>query len=365
MKLAEITATIRVWLYYLAQCVSARVTLLDGVPQGGTVRVRCLLIGEGYLHDYIKTRFVGAHGIVNPGPRESVWKIFRRLTKGRDDFDLCFIVPPLAIKGWAKRHAANAVCPSIGLMTDTADWAQVRGNISSRKRTQVNQFDRSGPPFSILKSREDADLRLFHETMYVPFVRRRFGFAAVVPDLADFRRRIRSGFILFAIRNSKPVGGALLVSFGSILQFRWIGILEADETSTPDGVQTALYYQMLKYANRHGFSRLDLTNNAPFLTDGIYRFKAQWGGVPYPSNEHGREEYLFLGTNQRSIAAYFRDFPLVVRHADGLAALAGIEPGVTVDEAWIQRFRRGYPIRGLNAIIPIGPNAGLLKEIVL
>lgn len=344
---------IRIWLYYVAQWVSARVTVIEGIPRGGTTPVRCLLIGEdSWLHIYIKSLFLAPGESLQTGVRESAWKIWRRLKYGRDTFDVCFIVPPLVLESWVSRNAQETVCQSVSQRVDTTDWEKTRRRMKKRRRTLANRYERDGTRFSIMQSRRDSDLVLFYEKMYVPFTRKRHGSMAHLPSLADFRHFFQSGSVLFAMRNSVPVAGTLLVSHGRILQDRWIGILHGDESLISDGVQAILYYYTLKHAALCGYEALDMTESAPFLVDGVYKHKSEWGACPFPSREFGAEEYLLVGSDNRSVAAFFHDFPLIVRYGDGLAVMAGIPDGSDSDAAWLGEFTRSHALQGLCAVVP-------------
>lgn len=346
-------ARFRLCLYFAAECISRRVTLLVAIPRGGTTRVRCLLIGDSWLHRYLRSQFGDDQQKEPPeSVREPFWKIAARLKAGRSDFDLCFMAPPLVLARWSRKNAEQTVYQSVTQVVNTTDWPTVRSRLSPRRRTQVNRLEREGTAFSVRESRDYSDLVFFYERMFVPFVRSRFGASATIPEMAAFQEHFARGFLLIAMRATEPVGGAFLVSRGKLLEFRWIGILDGDEALLASGVQMALYFHMLKYAVAHEFDQLDLGNSAPFLSDGIYRHKAQWGGLPSPSHEFGAAEYLFLGGGTKAATEFFRQFPLIVKNSGGLGVLAGVPASPPGDLAWADDFSRAHPLDGLRVIIP-------------
>lgn len=366
MKLISIAGIVKNCLYTLAKAVSARVVLLEGVPYGSTQPLRCLLIGEGFLHNYISSKFSHGSDSVGFGKRESFWRIYLRLKNlDRDRIDMCFVVAPRLIRKWVSKGANFQVFQAVGQKIATASWLETKKSFSSRKRTLANGLERDGSSIAYRISMEMKDFLYFYENMFKPHIIKKYSTAAIIESADEMLEHFRQGFLMLLEVNSVRVAGVLLIPKGRTLFYRRMGVLDGNEKLISEGIQSILYFLQIKYAADSDFDSIDLMLSAPFLSDGVYKNKAHWGGLPYGDLSFGPEEHLYFSRNASNIASFFRTFPMIVKQGSSLGVIAGLPEGTEADESWVKSFVKRHPVRGFNALIPVHPTAGLKVPISL
>ena len=96
-------------------------------------------------------------------------------------------------------------------------------------------------------------------------------------------RAFEQGFLLLVLAGDQPVAGALSQRADNHPVFRRTGVLQGEEAHIRRGAQTALYYFQLRLALELGLDAVDAMNSFPFLDDGVFQHKADWGAVTLPS----------------------------------------------------------------------------------
>jgi hypothetical protein len=220
-----------------------------------------------------------------------------------------------------------------------ASWEELRKSFSKKRRQISNDFEAKNG-LSCRISREAADLDLFYHRMFVPHIRRRYGELADVDDYEDVKRAFAGGgLLLFVMSEDRPVAGALSVLAGDVLMFRRTGVLDGDESYVKVGAQTALYYFQLRYAVEHGLAALDTMKSAPFLNDGVFRHKADWGARSFPDDEAERAVFLFPLGPAEKLARFFEINPIIVDEGRGLSAVVGDTTPVAAATEAVQRHQ--------------------------
>ncbi|MEW6271639.1 MAG: hypothetical protein AB1689_20340, partial [Thermodesulfobacteriota bacterium] len=179
----------------------------------------------------------------------------------------------------ARRLGEEIVVPShVPFWLDTARpiAAIVRGppvGRSSRK-DDVRRVRRLGLTVEVCVGA--AEHERFRCELYEPYVRRRFGAAALAIPAHVFRHARRQGWLLLLRRAGRTVAGAQLERWGRDLRILAFGVdLTGD---VPAGLAlAACYYHAISFAVERGFRRLSLGSVRPVLTDGTQRYKRKWG----------------------------------------------------------------------------------------
>jgi hypothetical protein len=143
------------------------------------------------------------------------------------------------------------------------------------------------------------------------------------------------------------------VQDGAIV-FRRTGVLDGDESLIKGGAQTALYYFQLRHALEKGYRALDTMMSAPFLNDGVYRHKAEWGATALPDDEAPSWVYFFGARPSDKTAHFFALNPVVVQTTDGLRAVIG-DPSPAAVPASLAELAQRYPTRGLEGLTVVSP----------
>jgi hypothetical protein len=164
------------------------------------------------------------------------------------------------------------------------------------------------------------------------------------------------GLLLFVTKDDVPVAGALSLIEGKSLVFRRSGVLDGDEGVVKGGAQTALYYFQLKYAADNGFAAVDTMKSAPFMNDGVYRHKAEWGACALLDHEAKSTVYFFVQSSADKLARFFDANPVVVDSGSELRGILGdLRPGMP-EAAEAADVQRRFHTRGLKELVVYGPH---------
>jgi hypothetical protein len=192
-----------------------------------------------------------------------------------------------------------------------------------RKREQKKAL-----AFPCETSRDPADLQVFYDTMYLPFLRTHHQH----PTILEFDYLLnnylkKNGELLLIKKEDQVIAGGLCNLAGETYHLGTLGL--KDESYTNEGAIAALYYYGIKLAYERGAKFVDLGLSRPFLSDGVVIYKRKWGGSIRRDDKNNHVLYL---KNLTKIG-------LVVLEQDKLKAV------VTGDEVF---FSRTYPDEGIE-----------------
>jgi hypothetical protein len=131
--------------------------------------------------------------------------------------------------------------------------------------------------FGCSLTREAEDFEHFHDSLYRPYVARRFGLAAHFVERSLFLRECRRGVLLRVTRDGQIFGAALLRPVGGTMSVVWSALDPERAAAELRGVTDILDYFSLLYAHLRRCRWLDLGPSRPDLCDGILRYKGKWG----------------------------------------------------------------------------------------
>ncbi len=181
-------------------------------------------------------------------------------------------------------------------------------------------------------------IREFYSTMYVPYIRRRFGeTAALAPEkrLLSFARK---GALLQVTHNREIIAGAVLIRSGDSLQSFCMGIRGTDK-AIDSSATSALYFFRLSYAFQEGCRTIDFCGSRPLLTDGVFETKRRWGATVV--DDFSLESLLIHPKNfGPGVQAFLRACPWIARQGDRLVGKVMLSGSATGTEAAQQDYGR-------------------------
>jgi hypothetical protein len=148
------------------------------------------------------------------------------------------------------------------------------------KRETVRRIERSDFELEVARGRDDA--REFHRLMYAPTARARHGATAIVVRPGFVDAAIRSGFVLFVRHGGARRAGLLLVPRPGkrrVLDAFLSGVAQGDYADTGLAREAAYLFAIRWARDVYCASHLGLTGAAPFVRDGILRYKRRWGAT--------------------------------------------------------------------------------------
>jgi hypothetical protein len=344
---------IRQKVYELATRMMARTTLVEGVLKGSGLPFRCLFVHSCLFTAELSKRTFATTPKVIRQSRIFIPMLGQHLKAHAGEFDLCAAVLPSFYESMFGARCSYKGQEEVRQVIDTdQDWESLRQNFSRKKRQVTNDFaEKNGLSFKISHATEDFDF--FYHRMHVPHIRRRYGELADLDSYDTMKSFFEKGYVLFVTKNDQPVAGALSVIEGDTMMFRRSGVLDGDESHVKAGAQTALYYFQLRYAVENGIKAVDTMKTAPFLNDGVFKHKADWGAKTLRDDETTRSVYYFTNGPTEQLAAFFEQNPLAICVGDGLAGLVGYRAPQGMPQNGLPALTQQLLVSGLDSLVPV------------
>jgi hypothetical protein len=241
-------------------------------------------------------------------------------------------------------------------------WEEIVRNFHQKKRQISNNVVcRFRLNYQISHNIDDFDL--FYYRMYLPHIKNQFNLFADVDSYEDMREYFLNGFLLLVTSNGFKVAGALCLVEHNSLIFRRSGVLDADEKYRKQGAQLALYLFNIRYAWEHGLKQVDTMKSRPFLNDGVYRTKREWGAIVYPDYEADSSVYYFIPRYSPQISAFFEHNPTVIETQKGLSGLIGCRDSIDYNSIDHNELLKKYKSPGINSLLLL--RNGCMEELLL
>jgi serine/alanine adding enzyme len=152
------------------------------------------------------------------------------------------------------------------------------GSFPSKLRSQIRRPQKSGMTVRVGREEELGSFyHVFSECMRdlgSPVLPKGF-FRAILERFAD------STWICSVYRGREPMAAGFLCAFKDRLEIPWGASLHRFHSLSPNML---MYWGCLEFACNQGYRMFDFGRST--VGEGTYRFKEQWGAVPYPMNWH-------------------------------------------------------------------------------
>lgn len=234
------------------------------------------------------------------------------------------------------------VSPVVDFILDISDpWDTILARMSRSKRKRIRRIQKLGYTFEVTNDIEK--LRSFYYEMYVPRILKRHEKSAKVICLAECERLFRSGGLLLVKSNGEYISGAIYVPRGNELYIPTLGISKIDQHLT-EGGHVTLYFLIL-WAKQQGFKKIDYSICKPFLTDGIFCYKKEWGMKIRPYKGQDAEIFAIRFCNFGcGVRDFLLDNPFIYMDGEHLK-------GLVVLDSDIKDLYKEYYVPGLKSLI--------------
>jgi len=354
MRLVE---TVKHKLYPFVARYICNSTLVEGSLSEAGETVRCMFIDNSNYAAYMIARmFASPPRVVKKG-KVLIQDLRRTLQRNADAADLYIAVlpdncdNPLASMADFKGH------PYIDQIIDTSkSWESIAQKFHDSKRKFSNRLERkSGMKCRISHDKED--FALFYRRMFLPLIEVQYAGQADIDLFEEMYEYFVKGFLLFVESGGDATAGALCVAENDTLIFRRSGVLDGREDLRKQGMQSALYYFIIRYALEHGIKRVDTMKSRPLLNDGVFVTKRRWGAGVLKDVEADTEVYYFIPQYSSKIAAFFAQNPMIVNKNGGLSALVGLGASQEPSGQLMRELTRSYYSSGLDKLLLLKPDS--------
>ena len=214
------------------------------------------------------------------------------------------------------RQRALVVPPRVQFTLDVrGDWRAVELRIStSVRRHEFRLMRKYGYEYEI--SQSDQDLEAFYCEMYLPtMVQKHKQLVSLVP-LAEARLHFRHGLLFLVRRDGVWVSGGVCQPQQGTVNFKLIGVKNADPQLIHEGAQAAVYYAAVRWANQEGFETVNLEGCRSYLT-GLFEYKRKWGtAISIPAHQY-EQIWIKLQCLTPAVRQFLKDNPCVVTGEEG------------------------------------------------
>jgi hypothetical protein len=163
--------------------------------------------------------------------------------------------------------------------------ASLKNRFSRRRRRDAKKIQRRA--YSYRVSRGDAeDFDYFYHRIYCPYVAWRFGKAAFVEKYSDLRARyVAQGGILWVNYGDQPVAGLAFQVHGETVNALALGANMKYVRSERSLAGEASLLSLIEWGKRNGCKWLNYGTTPPFLRNGLFQYKKEWGMIVEAKND--------------------------------------------------------------------------------
>lgn len=309
-------------IYPLMSRLVTRATLVEGQLKQSGETVRVLFVHNCLFNREIETRSLDNVTVLQRS-RMAIPGIAATLRAQQGQVDLISAVLPASCAASMAALKPFQGHQEVRQIIDTScGWEQMRKDFSKKRRQITNEF-REKHGLDCRVSHDPADFDMFYHRMFVPHIQRRYGELADIDSHAELKQFFDRGMLFLVMSEGKEVAGALSELVDGHLLFRRSGVLDGDESHVKGGAQTALYYFQLQHAVANGIWALDTLKTTPFLNDGVFKHKADWGARSFRDDEATHLTFLVPGRDPAKLARFFEISPIVIDDGNKLSAIVG------------------------------------------
>ena len=320
-------------------------------PSGRTARL--LVAGAEPWVKYLPGRSFASAPQIEPVGSVPMWSLPALLRRLRTSADLTI---------------ARVDCLSAGLFFDatylsvpewTGTWLTLPKNpstllrASGSVREDLRRMRRHRLEMEV--SHEEADFDLFYSTMYLPYVRSRYGELAGLGRPVKMRHFFRRGGIIFVRENGQRVAGQFFVQHKRMFYLIVVGVNKGQAQFVRNGALAACYIFGINHAYALGCTHVDFGGNRSVLEDGVLRFKAKWG---VRINEKRPSEFMLMVHWNRldGLAGEFLSHTsLMFSESSGLSAIHSFGQDHPATQADVMAACRTLWIDGLRYLYLVSP----------
>jgi hypothetical protein len=227
--------------------------------------------GEGFTH-YISQNAYDKEPDIEPLGKVSIDEI-NPLTKNLKP-DIVFVNSNVVFLDYFLSNNFF-VLPYINSSLDISDsWNKIYERMHRSKQRLVRRIQ--GLNYSYVTTKEKAELQSLYYEMYLPQILKKHGKSAEIVSFSECKRFFNKGWILSAKSAGKTISSAICVPNGNELYIPILNTNQEDNNLARYANGVAFYFSVL-FAKEKGYTSIDYGSSLPFLKDGVFQYKREWG----------------------------------------------------------------------------------------
>ncbi len=278
---------------------------------------------------------------------------------------MCVAVLPLSLEKELGKlcdfKAQEWVRQFLPLSSSSANVTKER--LDKKLREKGRRIDKEG--FAYRTSTDLHDFDTFYYDMYLPTVQKQFGDLVLIEPYEDLKSTFLEGrgVLLFVTENGSPVAGSLIFFQDKALVGYRLGVLHGDHDYIKRGAQSAINYFEICFALERSCHSYDMLGSRPFLEDGVYGYKQQWGAVVSHYDALKTWVFFFILDHGDKTARLFEKNPLIIETEKGLMGLLGVVDTAGLLPKKKKKLNKKYYSPGLRGLVLMGPSSSTLEEL--
>jgi hypothetical protein len=318
----------------------------QGQNQGGPLTVA--IGGWGDAKPFLKSiLFVG-----NPTEKEinrvPVWRLSRLADLPGD---LVIIEADKRLVRRLPRQRALIVPPRVQFMLDVqGDWQTVKLRTHrSVRRHDFRMIRKYGYEYEV--SHSDQDFEKFYSEMYLPTMTDKHKELTSLVSLPEAYLYFRHGMLLLVKRDGVWVAGGVCQPQQGTVNFKLLGVKNADKQLIHEGAQAAIYYAGVHWANQEGFETINFEGCRSYVT-GLFQYKRKWGAsISIPAHQY-EQIWIKIQRLTPAVRQFLKDNPCIVSDEEetlhGLVITDDLDNVTPETEA---KWHKQYMTPGLSGIL--------------
>jgi hypothetical protein len=233
----------------------------------------CIYVATNENRVYLQNLIFGSSFEARFAGRTWLWNVFKKTPKDAGD---CSVI----IADVHERHLKLAGARA-GVVIPT--W--VRGYVDLPRGREVMNRDsvkdiqrrirRLGYEYEV--TRDLKSFEYFHQNMYLPYSKGRYGDGAVMMTKEVIRADFDKGELILIKKQGEYISGVLLTYDGEIAKMPYLGVRDGSWELVSEGAISSGYEFALQHLESIGCRKLILGQSRPFLKDGVLQFKKKYG----------------------------------------------------------------------------------------
>ncbi len=253
------------------------------------------------------------------------------------------------VREFAKR--GYLLLPSVSFILDMrVSMDDMMKRMSRRRRRDIKKIKALNYSYAISRD-NDKSFDYFYHKMYLPYTKSRFGMAAYIKPYLESKIIYRSnGGLLFVKKDERFLAGILFHIHGKTLHAWSLGAREGDQHLVEELAGEAALIFLIEWAKTQGIDNLDYGVSLPFLSEGIFTYKKEWGMSVNEQRDNAICALKLNSVNECSLT-FLQQNPFIVTDKKELKGVVFIDHRVT--RAELQRIRSRYYLPNLHSIIVV------------
>jgi hypothetical protein len=290
--------------------------------------------------------------VEEPVEKEIDWVPIWRLSKLADlPGDLVFIEADRHLVRRFSHQPALIMPPRVQFMLDVrGDWREVELRIfRSVRRHEFRLIRKHGYEYEV--SRSDQDFEKFYSEMYLPTMTEKHQELTSLMPLKEAYLYFRHGLLFLVKRDGDWVSGGVCQPQQGIVNFKLIGVKNADKQLIHEGAQAAVYYAVVHWANQAGFEAVNFEGCRSFLSS-LFQYKRKWGtSISIPEHQYN-QIWIKVQRLTPVVRQFLKDNPcIVIDEEEKLHALIVTDDLDNITPETEANWHKQYMTPGLSGIL--------------